>query len=89
MENVGQVEVERRGGLLGRWRPRESQAEGGLDALTRAIKAYNPKADLKEVHRAFLFAEVSHRGQKRASPVITPPQPPHLGTARLPKPNQP
>src|SRR5437588_1110320 len=67
MESVGHVEVERRGGLLGRWRPREPGPEGGIDALVRTIKDYNPKADLKEVQRAFGFAEESHRGQKRAS----------------------
>src|SRR5438309_3766203 len=67
MESVGQVEVERRGGLLGRLRPRESGPDGGVDALIRAIKSYNPKADLKQLQRAFAFAETSHRGQKRAS----------------------
>src|SRR5256885_3915335 len=67
MEGTGQVEVERRGGLLGRWRPREALPDGGIEALLRAVKTYNPKADLKEIQRAFSFAETSHRGQKRAS----------------------
>src|SRR5256885_9227676 len=67
MEGTGQVEVERRGGLLGRWRPREALPDGGIEALLRAVKTYNPKADLKEIQRAFAFAETSHRGQKRAS----------------------
>src|SRR5947208_2316269 len=67
MEGVEQVEVERRGGLLGRLRPRETHPEGGIDALLRAVKTYNPKADGKEIQRAFAFAEASHQGQKRAS----------------------
>src|SRR5438552_5321231 len=67
MEGVGQVEVERRGGLLGRFRPREAPADGGIDGLLRAVKASSAKADLKEVQRAFGFAEESHRGQKRLS----------------------
>src|SRR5438477_11146703 len=67
MEGVGQVEVERRGGLLGRFRPREAPADGGIDGLLRAVKASSAKADLKEIQRAFAFAEVSHRGQKRLS----------------------
>src|SRR6266516_69659 len=67
MESVGEVEVERRGGLLGRLRPRDSAVDGGIDALVRTIKAHNAKADLKEIQRAFAFAEASHRGQKRAS----------------------
>src|SRR5207302_4415776 len=54
-------------GLLGRLRPRESGPDGGVDALIRAIKSYNPKADLKQLQRAFAFAETSHREQKRAS----------------------
>src|SRR6266550_3274625 len=68
MEGVGQVEVERRGGLLGRFRPREAPSDGGgIDGLLRAVKASSAKADLKEIQRAFAFAEESHRGQKRLS----------------------
>src|SRR5438552_6325708 len=67
MEGVGQGEVERRGGLLGRFRPREAPADGGIDGLLRAVKASSAKADLKEIQRAFAFAEESHRGQKRLS----------------------
>src|SRR2546421_6802954 len=68
MEGVGQVEVERRGGLLGRFRPREAPSDGGgIDGLLRAVKASSAKADLKEIQRAFTFAEESHRGQKRLS----------------------
>src|SRR2546421_3173322 len=67
MEGVGQVEVERRGGLLGRFRPRETLPDGGIDGLIRAVKASSAKADVKEIQRAFAYAEQSHRGQKRAS----------------------
>ena len=67
MEGVGQVEVERRGGLLGRFRPRETPPDGGIDGLIRAVKASSTKADVKEIQRAFAYAEQSHRGQKRAS----------------------
>src|SRR2546422_4754703 len=67
MEGVGQVEVERRGGLLGRFRPREAPTDGGIDGLLRDAKASSAKADLKEIQRAFTFAEESHRGQKRLS----------------------
>src|SRR6266581_1467258 len=38
---------------------------GGL--LSRRIKSESPKADLKEIQRAYVFAENSHRGQKRVS----------------------
>src|SRR5438105_502438 len=67
MEGVGQVRVERRGGLLGRLRPQDHELVTGVDRLLRTIKSYNPKADLKEVQRAFTFAETSHSGQKRQS----------------------
>src|SRR5437867_12198323 len=67
MEGTGQVKVERKGGLLARLRPQDGQPEGGIDSLVRSVKSYNPKADLKELQRAFAFAETSHQGQKRAS----------------------
>jgi GTP pyrophosphokinase len=64
---VGQVKVERRGGLLGRLRPQDPPAEPGIDKLLRTVRSYNAKADVKELQRAFAFAEESHRGQKRVS----------------------
>jgi GTP pyrophosphokinase len=68
VEGAEQVKVERRGGILSRLRPQEtSAAPAGVEPLLRTIKSYNPKADLKQVQRAFVFAEVSHRGQKRLS----------------------
>jgi GTP pyrophosphokinase len=60
---------ERRGGLLSRLPfvssgPAEPQS---LDSLLRKVRAYNPKADVREVQRAFEFAADSHRGQLRQS----------------------
>ena len=56
--------AEKRGGLLARLRPGEAETDG-LDALLKTIRSYNPKADVKELQRAFAFAERSHEGQKR------------------------
>jgi GTP pyrophosphokinase len=58
----------KRRGVLARLRPVESAAEAsGPDALLRAVKASNPKADLKLVERAYGYAADSHREQFRAS----------------------
>ncbi|MBI2238793.1 MAG: bifunctional (p)ppGpp synthetase/guanosine-3',5'-bis(diphosphate) 3'-pyrophosphohydrolase, partial [Actinobacteria bacterium] len=62
-----QVKTEKRGGLLSRLRPGEQAGRDGLDALLRKIKGYNAKADLKEIQRAYAYAEASHQGQKRVS----------------------
>src|SRR2546428_3938364 len=67
MEGVEDVRGERRGGLLARLRPQEPSPPTTVEPLLRSVRAYNPKADLKEIQRAFAFAEVSHRGQKRLS----------------------
>ncbi len=67
MQSQEQVKAERRGGLLSRLLPGDGSAPDGFDALARRIKSESPKADLKEIQRAFVFAENSHRGQKRAS----------------------
>src|SRR5919197_6110918 len=67
MQSQEQVKAERKTGLLARLRPGDSGPGDGLDALLRRIKSESPKADLKEVQRAYAFAEESHRGQKRAS----------------------
>ncbi len=66
MDSREQVKAERRGGLLARLRPDEPGREG-LDALVRTVKGYNAKADLKEIQRAYQFAQTSHEGQKRIS----------------------
>jgi GTP pyrophosphokinase len=60
---------ERRGGLLSRLPfvssgPAEPQS---LDSLLRKVRAYNPKADVREVQRAYEFAADSHQGQLRQS----------------------
>ena len=67
MQSQEQVKAERRGGLLARLRPGDSGPADGFEGLQRKIKAESPKADLKEIQRAFAFAEASHRGQKRIS----------------------
>jgi guanosine-3',5'-bis(diphosphate) 3'-pyrophosphohydrolase len=60
---------ERRGRLLSRLPfvsgpPEDSES---LDSLLRKVRAYNPKADVREVQRAFELAEQSHEGQVRKS----------------------
>ncbi len=66
MDSREQVKAERRGGLLARLRPGDADRDG-LDILLRSVKGYNAKADLKEIQRAYQFAEASHQGQKRIS----------------------
>jgi GTP diphosphokinase / guanosine-3',5'-bis(diphosphate) 3'-diphosphatase len=66
VESQEQVRVDRRGGLLSRLRTGEAPSDG-IDGLLRRVKSYNPKADLKQIERAFRFAEASHAGQKRRS----------------------
>jgi GTP diphosphokinase / guanosine-3',5'-bis(diphosphate) 3'-diphosphatase len=67
MQSQEQVRQERRGGLLARFLPGDGAHPDGVDALLRRIKAESPKADLKEINRAYAFAEASHRGQTRIS----------------------
>jgi len=65
-----QVKQERRGGILSRLRPGPGEPESprdGLEALLRTVRGYNAKADLKEIERAYRFAEEHHEGQKRIS----------------------
>jgi GTP diphosphokinase / guanosine-3',5'-bis(diphosphate) 3'-diphosphatase len=75
---------DRRGGLLSRLPFVSSSAPedaGGVDGLLRKVRAYNPKADVRQVQRAFDFAAQSHRGQLRKSgePFIRHP----LGVAHI------
>jgi guanosine-3',5'-bis(diphosphate) 3'-pyrophosphohydrolase len=60
---------QRRGARLPR--PRLRRGESGppsrIDPLLKKVRTYNPKADLKELQRAFEFAEGKHEGQKRRS----------------------
>ncbi len=68
MDSREQVKAERRGGLLSRLRPGEPEAaRKGVEGLLRTVKGYNPKADLKEIERAYRFADAAHEGQKRLS----------------------
>ena len=68
MDTGEQLRTERRGGLLSRLRPGEPAPPGeGLDGLIRTVKSYNAKADLKEIERAYRFAETHHEGQVRLS----------------------
>jgi guanosine-3',5'-bis(diphosphate) 3'-pyrophosphohydrolase len=73
VDGTDQVKVEpqqRRGGRLPiprRRRGGEAQPESSFDLLVRTIRSYNAKADLKEIQRAFAFAEQAHEGQVRKS----------------------
>ena len=68
MDSKEQLRTERRGGLLSRLRPGEPEGpREGIEGLLRAVKSYNAKADLKEIERAFRFAEEHHAGQTRLS----------------------
>jgi guanosine-3',5'-bis(diphosphate) 3'-pyrophosphohydrolase len=59
--------AQRRGGRIPRPRRRRSEGPTRVDPLLRDVRAYNQKADLKEIDRAFRFAEVAHEGQRRKS----------------------
>ncbi|MGZ4130726.1 MAG: RelA/SpoT family protein [Actinomycetota bacterium] len=63
-----QLKTEKRGGLLSRLRSGEPDTTPErLEALLRAVKAYNAKADLGLIRRAYFFAEAAHEGQFRLS----------------------
>ncbi|HYG73321.1 MAG TPA: bifunctional (p)ppGpp synthetase/guanosine-3',5'-bis(diphosphate) 3'-pyrophosphohydrolase, partial [Actinomycetota bacterium] len=66
MDSKEQVRTERRGGLLSRLRPSDAPRDG-VDGLLQVIRTYNAKADLKEIERAYAFAERHHEGQTRKS----------------------
>jgi GTP diphosphokinase / guanosine-3',5'-bis(diphosphate) 3'-diphosphatase len=68
LESKEQLKTEKRGGLLSRLRPGEAEpTPEGLEALLRAVKEYNAKADLGLIRRAYAFAEAAHEGQSRLS----------------------
>ena len=68
MDSREEVKAEqRRGGLLSRLRPGEPGPPARIDALLKTVREYNPKADLKQIQRAYAVAEASHEGQKRIS----------------------
>jgi GTP diphosphokinase / guanosine-3',5'-bis(diphosphate) 3'-diphosphatase len=63
------VRQDRRGRILSRlpFRPSDAAPSDSFDALTRLVRARNSKVDLKDIQRAFAFADESHLGQKRLS----------------------
>ncbi len=70
MDSPEQARTEKRGGLLSRLRPggeAEAPPRECLDALLRTVRSYNARADVKEIERAYRFAEAHHAGQKRLS----------------------
>jgi GTP diphosphokinase / guanosine-3',5'-bis(diphosphate) 3'-diphosphatase len=67
MQSQEQVKAEKRGGLLARLLASDGGPADRFEGLQRKIKSESPKADLKEIQRAYTFAEASHRGQKRIS----------------------
>jgi GTP pyrophosphokinase len=58
---------QRRGGLLSRLRPGEPSPPTLIEPVLRKVRTYNPRADLREIQRAYAFAEAAHAGQKRRS----------------------
>ena len=67
MDGGEQVKTERRGGILARLRPGEPDtARGGIEGLLRTVKSYNAKADLREIERAFRFADERHSGDRKS-----------------------
>jgi GTP pyrophosphokinase len=52
-------------------RPRLRRGDAGpsspIDPLLKKVRSYNPKADTREIARAYAFADASHEGQKRKS----------------------
>src|ERR1041384_2062589 len=57
----------KRRGVLSRLRPVEAEPATKLDALLRAVKANNPKADVKLIEHAYEYAAEHHADQYRAS----------------------
>jgi GTP pyrophosphokinase len=62
-----EVKADQRRGLLSRLRPGEPGPPTRIEPLLKTVRGYNPKADLKELQRAFQFAEAAHEGQRRIS----------------------
>jgi GTP pyrophosphokinase len=54
---------------------RSAQPLAVLEPLVRAVRTNHPKADVKDIERAYVVAELRHRGQRRRSgePYITHP----------------
>jgi guanosine-3',5'-bis(diphosphate) 3'-pyrophosphohydrolase len=62
-----EIKADQRRGLLSRLRPGEPGPPTRIEPLLKTVRGYNPKADLKELQRAFQFAEAAHEGQRRIS----------------------
>ncbi|HVF07188.1 MAG TPA: HD domain-containing protein, partial [Actinomycetota bacterium] len=45
----------------------EGAAPSPIDVVVKKVRAYNPRADTREIVRAYAFAEASHEGQLRKS----------------------
>jgi len=52
---------------LPRRRRPDSAPPTGFPSLVRAVRRYNPKAELKDLERAYRTAEAAHEGQRRLS----------------------
>jgi guanosine-3',5'-bis(diphosphate) 3'-pyrophosphohydrolase len=62
------AEQQRRGGRLPIPRLRRGESSPArIGPVVRKIRLYNPKADLRDLERAYEFAEAAHEGQKRKS----------------------
>ena len=66
-ERVVPEEGGRRRGVLARLRTVEASPDQGLDALLKRLKVASPKADTKQVQKAYEYAAQSHRDQFRVS----------------------
>jgi GTP diphosphokinase / guanosine-3',5'-bis(diphosphate) 3'-diphosphatase len=69
VDSPEQARTERRGGLLSRLRPGADDAveRESFESLLRTVRSYNAKADVREIERAYRFADACHAGQKRLS----------------------
>jgi len=72
MDSREEVRVEqppRRTARLPRPRRRrtETPTPGGLAALLKTVRSYNPKADVRQLEQAYRVAEAAHEGQVRLS----------------------
>ncbi|MBI3649347.1 MAG: bifunctional (p)ppGpp synthetase/guanosine-3',5'-bis(diphosphate) 3'-pyrophosphohydrolase, partial [Actinobacteria bacterium] len=70
MDSKDEVRVEapqRRGGILSRLRPGDQAPPTAFERLLKTVRSYNQKADVRELQKAFAFAEAAHEGQVRKS----------------------
>jgi len=58
---------ERKGGLFARLPFGGAPGSGSIERLLKKVRAYNQKADVRVIERAYALAEASHRGQIRKS----------------------